>query len=51
MLSKYVLEIQLTTSNVVEEPILATSLPKIATEQDDERVPSAFRPDNLSPKC
>jgi len=50
-LSKYVLEIQLTTSSVVKEPTLATSSPKIVTEQDDERVPSAVRTKNLSSKC
>jgi hypothetical protein len=38
-------------SNIVEEPTLATSLPKTVTEQDDERVPSAVRPNNLSPQC
>jgi hypothetical protein len=36
---------------MVKEPTLATSLPKIVTEQDDERDPSAVRTNNLSPKC
>jgi len=46
----YVLEKQLTTSNVVKELTQATSLSKIITEQGDERAPSAVRPNNQSPK-